>query len=65
MPGYDQIGLTLGAEYDDTRISLFVSNLTDKRGLLGYTGGGNQPGDAYRYAVITPRTFGASISQKW
>ena len=28
-------------------------------------GGGNQAGDAYRYAVITPRTFGASVSQKW
>ena len=65
MPGYDQIGLNLGAESGNTRISVFVVNLTDKRGLLGYTGGGNQPGDPYRYAVITPRTFGASISQKW
>jgi iron complex outermembrane recepter protein len=65
MPGYGQFGLNLGAEHRDLRISLFVVNLTDKRGLLGYTGGGNQPGDPYRYAVVTPRTFGASISQKW
>lgn len=65
MPGYSQFGLNLGAENGDTRMSLFVINLTDKRGLLGYTGGGNQLGDPYRYAVITPRTVGASISQKW
>ena len=65
MPGYSQFGINAAAEHRDTRVSLFIVNLADKRGLLGYTGGGNQPGDPYRYAVITPRTFGASISQKW
>lgn len=65
MPGYDQFGFGLGAERGPTRVSLFVINAGNSRGLLGYTGGGNQAGDAYRYAVITPRTFGASISQKW
>lgn len=65
MPGYEQFGLNLGVEHENMRISAFVVNLTDQRGLLGYTGGGNQAGDPYRYAVITPRTYGLSISQKW
>ncbi|MDB5368349.1 MAG: TonB-dependent receptor [Rhodospirillales bacterium] len=65
MPGFGQIGMHVGVERDGTRISAFVINLADKRSLLGYTGGGNQPGDPYRYAVNPPRTIGISVTQKW
>ena len=65
MPQYDQIGLHAGVEKGALRISAFIVNLADTRGLLGYTGGGNQVGDPYRYAVNPPRTFGLSVTQKW
>jgi outer membrane receptor protein involved in Fe transport len=65
MPGFDQWGLHAGATYGRTRVSLYVVNLADSRGLLGYTGGGNAVGDAFRYAVSPPRTVGFSVSQKW
>jgi iron complex outermembrane recepter protein len=65
MPSYGQIGLHAGVERGGFRVNAFVINLADKRGLLGYTGGGNQPGDPYRYAVTPPRTIGVSITQKW
>lgn len=65
MPKYDQVGLHIGVEKGPLRISAFVTNLADTRGLLGYTGGGNQVGDPYRYAVNPPRTIGISLTQKW
>lgn len=65
LPEYDQVGLHAGFENDDMRLSLFVTNLTDERGLLGYTGGGNQVGDPYRYAVVQPRTVGMSVTRRW
>jgi len=65
MPGFDQVGLHAGVERGRTRLNLYVVNLTDTRGLLGYTGGGDAVGDALRYAVSPPRTVGISVSQKW
>ncbi|HWE44971.1 MAG TPA: TonB-dependent receptor [Caulobacteraceae bacterium] len=65
MPAFDQIGLHAGVVHGPTRINLYVTNLTDSRGLLGYTGGGNAAGDAFRYAVNPPRTIGLSITQRW
>jgi iron complex outermembrane recepter protein len=65
LPAYGQWGLHAGVDYDATRVNLYVVNLTDKRGLLGYTGGGDAIGDAFRYAVTPPRTIGISITQKW
>jgi iron complex outermembrane recepter protein len=65
LPSFGQWGLHAGADYGATRVNLYVANLTDKRGLLGYTGGGNAVGDAFRYAVTQPRTIGISVTQKW
>ena len=65
IPSYGQWGLHGGFDFGPTRINLYAQNLTDKRGLLGYTGGGDAVGDALRYAVIQPRTIGISITQKW
>lgn len=65
MSEYGQLGFHAGVEHGGTRIGVFVINVTDTRGLLGYTGGGNQIGDPYRYAVNPPRTFGASLTRKW
>ena len=65
MPGFVQWGLHAGVEHGRTRLSLYVVNLTDTRGLLGYTGGGDAVGDAFRYAVSPPRTIGFSVGQKW
>ena len=64
-PGYGQVGAQIGAERGKLRLSLSVVNLTDRRGLLGYTGGGNQAGDPYRYAVNPPRTVSFSVSQRF
>jgi len=64
-PGYGQVGFHIGAEHERTRISFSVVNLTNRRGLLGYTGGGNQTGDPYRYAINPPRTVSLSISQRF
>jgi iron complex outermembrane receptor protein len=64
-PSFDQWGLHAGAEHGRTRLNLYVINLTDNRGLLGYTGGGNAAGDALRYAVSPPRTIGFAVTQKW
>ena len=65
LPAFGQWGLHAGADYGGTRVNLYVINLADKRGLLGYTGGGNAVGDAFRYAVTPPRTIGISVTQKW
>lgn len=64
-PGYGQVGFHVGAEHQKTRISLSIVNLTNRRGLLGYTGGGNQTGDPYRYAINPPRTISVSLTQKF
>lgn len=65
LPSYGQWGLHADVNYAATRVNLYVVNLADKRGLLGYTGGGNAVGDAFRYAVTPPRTIGIAITQKW
>jgi iron complex outermembrane receptor protein len=64
-PSFDQWGLHIGVQRGGTRVNLYVINLTDSRGLLGYTGGGNAVGDAFRYAVSPPRTVGFAVTQKW
>jgi iron complex outermembrane receptor protein len=64
-PSFDQWGMHAGVEHGRTRINFYVINLTDNRGLLGYTGGGNAVGDAFRYAVTPPRTIGFAVTQKW
>jgi outer membrane receptor protein involved in Fe transport len=65
LPSYGQWGIHAGLNHNDTKINLYVVNLADSRGLLGYTGGGNSLGDAFRYAVNPPRTVGVSLTQKW
>jgi len=65
MPGYGQWGMHAGVSHNSLRINVYVVNLTDTRGLLGYTGGGDAVGDAFRYAVNPPRTVGISLAQKW
>jgi outer membrane receptor protein involved in Fe transport len=65
LPAFGQWGVHAGADFGQTRVNLYAVNLADKRGLLGYTGGGNAVGDAFRYAVTPPRTIGISITQKW
>jgi outer membrane receptor protein involved in Fe transport len=59
MPAYTLFGLHAGAETDHLRASVFVTNLTDKRGLLGTTTGNAS------WAVVQPRTIGVSLSQKF
>ena len=64
-PSYDEIGLHIGVEDYRTRVSLYIKSLADTRGLLGYTGGGNAVGDAFRYAITQPTTVGLSWNRKW
>ncbi|WP_447763631.1 TonB-dependent receptor domain-containing protein [Sphingopyxis panaciterrae] len=65
LPDYTLVGLRIGAETPDVRLSLFVQNLTDERALLGNTIGLPRPGVPYSIAVAQPRTFGLSFSKRW
>ena len=65
LPSYTTVSLRAGARYDAWRISLFVDNVGDKRGLLdaeSRVNGSASPTDPYAVTVIRPRTVGLSVS---
>jgi hypothetical protein len=62
FPSYTKTDLRAGMNYDSWAASLFVNNLTDKRGVIG-GGVGYQPNYAYIY--IPPRTIGMSVSKSF
>jgi iron complex outermembrane recepter protein len=61
FPSYVQSDLRAGARYNGWSANVFVTNLTDKRGVLGGGIGTLYP-NAFNYTQ--PRTFGFSISRK-
>jgi iron complex outermembrane recepter protein len=62
MPSYTLVGLHVGAETDTLRGEVYVSNLTNVRGLLGTTTGNVLP---YSFAVVQPRTIGLRFTQNF
>jgi iron complex outermembrane receptor protein len=62
LPSYTRIDLRAGAKWDAWSVSVYLNNVTDKRGIL--TGG---PGafNVNGYSYIQPRTFGVTLARKW
>jgi outer membrane receptor protein involved in Fe transport len=59
-PAYTQVDARVGARYDSWILTVFGSNLANRRGILGDTPlGGNTSGIYY----IQPRTVGLSLSK--
>jgi iron complex outermembrane receptor protein len=59
LPGYTRLDLQAGAKYRSYTVNLFLTNATDKRGIL--TGGlGTFPPNGFIY--IQPRTVGISLA---
>ncbi len=62
FPEYSKFDLSAGLRADSWTATLFVTNLTDERGIL--TGGlGAAPAIIYTY--IQPRTVGLSFTRSW
>lgn len=61
-PDYIQIDLRAGVEFGDWRTNLFVTNLTDRRGLLGGGAGGINPA---AFSIIQPRSVGLSLARNF
>jgi iron complex outermembrane recepter protein len=59
-PSYTRTDVHGGVAYDAWKVNLFVTNITDQRGVLG-GGAGTYPPFAFRY--IQPRTVGVSLSR--
>jgi outer membrane receptor protein involved in Fe transport len=60
LPAYTKIDARAGLKWDSWSASLFVTNATDKRGLLGGGAGNFIP---YAYQYIQPRTVGLSVAK--
>lgn len=60
FPAYTKIGLKTGIEFGSWKVSLFVDNLTDRRGLLN---GGIGLYDPVAFDYIQPRTVGLSVKE--
>jgi hypothetical protein len=59
-PSYTQLDAQAGGRYGTWAVTLFGSNLGDKRGVLGDVPRG---GGAYGAYYIQPRTIGLSLSK--
>jgi outer membrane receptor protein involved in Fe transport len=62
LPAYAKTDLRAGAKYELWTASLFVTNATDKRGILTGGLGTNIP---YGFEYITPRTIGLWLSRNF
>jgi outer membrane receptor protein involved in Fe transport len=62
FPAYARLDLRAGVGNDIWNANLFVTNLADRRGILGGGAGTFPP---YSFSVITPRTIGVSLSRSF
>jgi iron complex outermembrane receptor protein len=66
MPSYTTVDLQLGAKAKLWTASIFLHNLTDRRGILDANAENSVTGvGAYYASVIQPRTVGLSFTQKF
>jgi outer membrane receptor protein involved in Fe transport len=63
LPGYGVFNLHTGINNDHYRVNLYVNNVTNKIGLVGYSNGGF--GAPYGFAISPPRVFGVTFSEKF
>ncbi|CAN5394119.1 TonB-dependent receptor [soil metagenome] len=64
-PSYMEVGMTAGVKWDDWKVSFFVQNLTNRRGVAGggYLNQTSQNPNWFYY--IQPRTVGLSIEKQF
>lgn len=66
MPSYTTVDLQLGTRIDLWTLSLFVRNLTNRRGFLDANNENSVSGSSGYYAsIIQPRTLGLSVARKF
>jgi hypothetical protein len=68
LPAYTTVALRTGLRYNTWRLSFFVDNVSDKRGVLNAQSkiqGSASPTNPYQITVIRPRTFGLSLSASY
>ena len=58
-PAYNKVDLDVGLRLDDWTATLYVNNVANERGIVGY---GTTP---ISVVYITPRTIGASLSKRF
>ena len=63
LPGFATWNMHLGVHDAKNRINLYINNLTNKQGLMGYGNGGY--GAPYDFVVNTTRTIGITFSQSF
>ena len=65
MPSYTQLNLRMGARYESWLFNLYVNNVTDKRGIIGFNSFGANLGNTggAQTMVIQPRTVALDISK--
>ena len=65
IPGYTTFDLNTGIRAADWNVSVFVTNVSDRRGILYSTLAGLEatPDSTYRTTYIRPRTVGLSVSK--
>lgn len=61
LPSYTKVDLHAGVRYDAWKVSLFASNLTDERGIIGLSGAD----PLTRANYVQPRTIGLSASREF
>jgi iron complex outermembrane receptor protein len=62
LPAYARTDLHAGARFDDWTVTAFVTNLTDRRGVLN---GGTGYTPPFGFLLIQPRTVGVSVMKSW
>jgi len=62
LPGYTKIDLRAGLDIDDWRFNLFVNNVGDERGLIGF---GEISTLTTVRTYIQPRTFGVNLTKRF
>jgi outer membrane receptor protein involved in Fe transport len=62
LPGYTQVDLTIGAQWEGWELNLYTNNVTDRRGVLQGGAGYSIPTSFY---FIRPRIVGLSISKSF
>jgi iron complex outermembrane recepter protein len=61
-PSYAQMDLRAGVEYESWAVNVFITNVTDKRGVID-GGAGSFNFDPFAFHYIQPRTIGAQLSR--
>jgi outer membrane receptor protein involved in Fe transport len=60
LPTYTQTDLRAGVEYDSWVASMYVNNVTNRRGLIG---GGLDAFPSYAFTYVQPRTIGLTVTK--